>query len=269
MPDGRPHVAGRPEFTRLQYAFAAHIRDPEHRPAPRDVEDRRMAIYCELFYNNVEAFLSSSFPVLRSILDDTAWHAMSRAFFSTHRSRSPLFPEIPREFLNWLREEREPPADDPPFLCELAHYEWVDLAVSIAEETVDADGIDPGGDLLDAVPVLSPLVWHMTYEYPVHRISPDFLPDASGRAPTSLVVYRDRDDEVGFMEINPVTKRLLELLEENRGAIGRQLLQQIAVEMSHPQPEVVIRGGLEILERLRNRDIIPGTRLPGNHTTPA
>jgi hypothetical protein len=260
MPRRRPRVAGQPEFIRRQYEFAAHIRDPEHRPAPADVEDRRMAIYRELFYNNVESFLSGTFPVLRRIHTDTDWHAVVRAFFSSHLSHSPLFLEIPREFLNWLREEREPQVNDHPFLYELAHYEWVELAVSIAEETVDRDGVDPAGDLLEAIPVLSPLVWHMAYTHPVHKIGPGYLPDAADGQPTYLVVYRDRDDEVGFMEINPVIKRLLELLEANSGATGRTLLQQIATEMSHPQPEVVIRSGLDILENLRRRDIVPGTR---------
>ncbi len=253
-------MADRPEFVRHQYAFAAHIRDPEHRPAPPGIEDRRMAIYRELFYNNVENILGGTFPVLRRIHEDTAWHAMVRGFYSRHRSRSPLFPEIPREFLNWLRDEREPHADDYPFLYELAHYEWVELAVSVTEETPGRDDIDPGGDLLDGTPVLSPLAWNLAYEYPVHRIGPGFLPDASGKHPTYLVVYRDRDDEVGFMEINPVVRRLLELLGEDGDATGRQLLGRIADEMSHPRPDVVMRGGLEALENLRSRDIVPGTR---------
>jgi len=253
-------MAGRPEFVRRQYEFAAHIRDPEHRPAPADVDDRRMAIYRELFYNNMENFLSGSFPVLRKIHDDTAWHAMVRAFYSSHLSHSPLFPEIPREFLNWLREEREAGVADYPFLYELAHYEWVELAVSIAEESIDLDSIDPAGDLLDAIPVLSPLVWHLSYTYPVHTIGPGHLPAAPGPNPTYLVVYRNRQDEVGFIEINPVTKRLLELLDADSAATGRQILAQIAGEMSHPQPEQVIRSGLGILENLRNRDIVPGTR---------
>lgn len=250
----------RPEFIRRQYEFAAHIRDPQHSPAPTDVEERRMAIYRELFYNNVEGFLSSTFPVLRKIHDDARWHAMARAFFAAHRSHSPLFLDIPREFLTWLREEREPQPADLPFLYELAHYEWAELALSVSEEDIDADNVDPAGDLLDAVPVLSPLVWHLAYEYPVHKIGPDHQPDRAGAQPTFLVVYRDRSDEVGFMEINPVTKRLLELLEENSTATGRELLARIAAEMSHPQPEVVIRGGHDILENLRARDIVTGSR---------
>ena len=37
------------------------------------------------------------------------------------------------------------PWRDPPFLAELAHYEWVELALMVAEETIDLDSIDPNG----------------------------------------------------------------------------------------------------------------------------
>ncbi len=253
-------AAGQPDFIRRQYEFAAHIRDPENRPAPPDVEDRRMAIYRELFYNNVEGFIANTFPVLRSLLDDTAWHVMVREYFSGHRAQTPYFLEIPREFLAWLERERTPRDDDLPFLRELAHYEWVELALSVSEETVDAEDVDRDGDLLDDVPVLSPLAWHFTYAYPVHEIAPGNVPQAPGEQPSCLVIYRDRNHEVGFLEINPVTKRLLELVGSGTGQTGRQVLGQIASEMNHPNPAVVIQGGTDILGQLHEKDIITGTR---------
>ena len=255
-----PHMETTPEFTRQQYAFAAHIRDPEHKPAPDGVEDRRMAIYRALFYNNVEGFLSNSFPVLRALHADQQWHAMARDFFAHHRAQTPLFLEIPREFLGWLQNERTARADDLPFLHELAHYEWVELALTISEATLDRDDVNPAGDFLTGIPLLSPLAWHMSYHYPVHRIGPDFLPDEPDGTTTSLVVYRNREDEVGFMEINPVTKRLLELVNGNDTDNGEQLLNRIAAEMSHPQPGVVVSGGIEILKGLAQKDIILGTK---------
>jgi hypothetical protein len=247
-----------PEFTRQQYEFAAHIRDPEQQPAPGGIEDRRMAIYRELFYNNVEGFLSSTFPVLRKLHEDRPWHAMARDFFAHHPSQTPLFLEIPREFLGWLEHERTAQTDDLPFLYELAHYEWVELALSISEESFDQHDINSKGDLMTGIPVLSPLAWHLSYRFPVHKIGPDFLPDEAGEAPTNIVVYRNREDEVCFMEVNPVTKRLLELVSENNNESGEQLLARIATEMSHPQPDVVVRGGSEILEGLAQKDIIAG-----------
>jgi len=249
-----------PEFTRRQYEFAAHIRDPEHKPAPGGIADRRMAIYRELFYNNVEGFLSTTFPVLRKLHEDKQWHAMARDFFAHHHAQTPLFLEIPREFLAWLKNERTGQADDLPFLYELAHYEWVELALSISEETLDQAGVNPEGDFLTGIPVLSPLAWHMSYRYPVHRIGPDFLPNEPDETTTNIVVYRNREDEVGFMEINLVTKRLLELITAADNKTGEQLLQAIATELSHPQPEVVVNGGMDILNNLLKKNILLGTK---------
>ena len=251
-----------PDFIRRQYEFAAHIRDPENQPAPGDIEDRRMGIYRELFFNNVESFIAGTFPVLRKILDDNTWHALIRDYFSRHRSRTPLFLEMPREFLTWLETERGKQEGDLPFLRELAHYEWVELALSISEESLDVPGVDSNGNLLKGIPVLSPLAWHLAYNYPVHRIGPDFLPDSQGDSPTCLVVYRTRDNEVGFMEINPVTKRLLELVDEDSDETGEALLSRIALEQNHPNPEVVIKGGEEILDNMKQKDIILGTKQP-------
>lgn len=251
-----------PDFIRLQNEFAAHIRDPDHRPAPPGIEDRRMGIYRELFYNNVESFMSGSFPVLRKLMEDEAWHSLIRAYFAQHRSRTPLFTEMPREFLAWLEAERGEHPDDPPYLRELAHYEWVELALAIAEETPDMLSIDPDGDLLAGVPVLSPLARHLAYRYPVHRIGPDYRPLVPEQEPTFLVVYRDRSHKIGFLEINAVTKRLLELIEQASGASGRTLLERVAAELNHPDPRVVIHGGRGILHELHRKGIIPGTKQP-------
>lgn len=248
------------EFQRVQYAFAAHLRDPQRNPAPPGVEDRRMKIYRELFYNNVEGFVAGAFPVLRRLYADAAWHGMIRDYFSRHRAHTPFFHRIAEEFLHYLQDERAPQPEDPPFLLELAHYEWVELALSVSEAEPDSAGVDPAGDLLDGVPVLSPLAWNLAYRYPVHRISPEFRPTEPDAQPTHIVVYRDRSDKVGFLEINAVTARLLRLIEEHPDRSGRQQLQAIAAELKHPRPEAVIEGGREMLEGLRRRDIILGIR---------
>lgn len=246
-------------FQRLQYRFAAHLRDPQRFAAPRGIESRRMKIYTELFYNNVEGFLANAFPVLRRITSEACWHAMARDFFARHQSHQPLFHKIAEEFLKYLERERGRVKGDPPFLRELAHYEWVELALSVAQDPPDEEPVDPDGDLMEQVPRVSPLAWSLSYEFPVHRISPDFQPDAPGGAPTHLVVYRNRQDEVKFMEINAVTARLLQLMAARRST-GRQLLLRLARELKHPQPEAVVAEGRTILSGLRERGIIGGTQ---------
>ncbi|NNJ97521.1 MAG: DUF2063 domain-containing protein [Gammaproteobacteria bacterium] len=247
-----------PSFKKHQYDFTAHLRDPEHNPAPEGIEDRRVGIYRDLLYNNVEGFIANGFPVLRSIYSDDDWHKMVRDFFARHQCTTPYFLEISQEFLDYLQSEREPQAEDPQGLLELAHYEWVELALMVADDNVDLIGIDPNGELRAGHPVLSPLAWPLAYQYPVHRMGPDYLPAAPPDQPTYLVVYRNRNDEVRFLEINPVTARLINLLQDNPEITGELALDQIVQEINHPQPELVIEAGVSALQELQRYGIVLG-----------
>ena len=250
------NTASPPGFIQTQYAFTRHIRDPQHVPCPADVEQRRMRIYSELFYNNVESFIADSFPVLRQITDDEAWHEMIRDYFQRHKAKTPLFPELPREFLYYLEHERQASEQDYPFMLELAHYEWLELALSLSELEPDQEIIQ--GDLLHGVPVLSPLAWLFSYRYPVHQIGPDFLPDEAPQQPSYLLLYRDAEDEVHFMELNPVTARLIHLIQENAQQSSEQMLLEIAREIQHPEPGLVIQAGMDILQDLQTRGVVLG-----------
>ncbi len=264
MPRSESPVADK-TFTELQYQFAAHIRHPDKHPKPEGVEERRMAIYRELFFNNIEGFISSGFPVLRSITEEDDWLLMVRKFFDQYRCHSPYFLEIAGEFLTWLSNQREPESWDQPFMQELAHYEWVELALDTSEARLSDIAVDGGGDLLQGHPVQSPLAWSLMYQFPVHRISQQYLQQQSLEQPpeqaTFLMVYRNSEDRVKFMEINQLTARLLYLLSEDEALSGAQALQQIAEEMAHPQPEQIMAGGASLLEQLRDKEIILGTRL--------
>lgn len=219
-----------------------------------------MQIYRDLLYNNLAGFIEGGFPVLRRLYADRDWHRMVRDFFARHRCQTPYFLEIAQEFLTYLESEREAQAEDPPFLSELAHYEWVELALSVDDTEDDISGIDQNGDLLDGAPVVSSLAWVLAYSYPVHRIGPEFRPTQPSPQPHYLLVYRDRSDEVQFLELNPVTARLIDLSREDRGETGLQLLEAIARELGYSNPDAVIQGGAETLSALRDHGVILGTR---------
>ncbi|HVK98776.1 MAG TPA: putative DNA-binding domain-containing protein [Dongiaceae bacterium] len=246
---------------RLQYAFAAHLRDPQANPAPVGIEERRLAIYRDLFFNNIQNFLVGGFPVLHRLLGDDAWRILTRDFFSHHQSKTPYFLQIGQEFLHYLQHERTPQPGDPAFMLELAHYEWLELAADVDPDHILEQGFDPQGDLLEGRPLLSPLAYVAGYTFPVHRIGPDFQPQQPGEQPTWLIIYRDRDDHVRFMEINAVTARLLMLLQEDATLNGRRAIDQVQAELQHPQPELVLQGGLQALEHLRRSGIVLGIEL--------
>ncbi len=207
-----------------QRAFAAHLRDPEHVPPPAGIEPRRMAIYRELFFKNVCDLLGGAFPVARRILGAERWQRLVRDFYAHHRAHTPYFLELPREFLEWLPSRSERPAGEPAFLEELAHYEWVELALAISEAEAPAPAAAAAGDPLDRPLAVSPLAWPLAYSWPVHRLSPEHQPAEPPAAPTFLVVYRDAAEAVQFLEIGADTARLLEAFEQAPGTTARQAL---------------------------------------------
>lgn len=251
----------RSPFQDKQYAFAAHLRDPDNVPAPGGIEDRRMAVYRELFFNNLFSLLGTFFPVLRKIYGDAGWRHLVRQFMKHHKAETPYFLKLPEEFLTFLQQSYAPREDDFAFLSELAHYEYVELALSISTDENDLDGVDPEGDLLAGVPVKSVLAWAFAYHYPVQRISPEFLPSEPAEQPVYLAVFRRADDKVRFLELNAVTAALLDAVENNQdGLTGEQLLRKLAVTIHFPDADALLGHGLEALEEMRQLDILTGAR---------
>lgn len=241
-----------------QFRLAAHLRDPATNPPPPDLEDRRLSIYRELFFNNIEGLLSGNFPVIRKTLGEARWRELVRTFYVQHRSQTPLFAEIGREFIRFLQGRAEAGSQDPGWLAEMAHYEWVELGLQIADDEFPLH--DPEGDLMSGVPVLSPVAWPLAYTWPVPQIGPDFQPAIPPDSHTLLLVRRDAQYEVRFAEISPLVFRLLEILRTGEMS-GRQALLQLAQEAAVDDLPAFLEQGRAMLQRMRTEGTLLGTPL--------
>ena len=101
----------------------------------------------------------------------------------------------------------------------------------------------------------------LSYQYPVHEICVDFQPQTPLPQPLWLLVYRDRDDQVRFMEINAPTARLLQLIEENPNSTGFQVVGQLAEELQFADVEKLAEFARDILLQMHQRDILVGASL--------
>jgi uncharacterized protein len=243
-----------PRFLELQRRFAAHIRDPAGTPVPGEVSPSRMAVYVDLFFRNLEQLLGSAFPVIRKILADRDWQQLVRAFMSRHQSRTPLFPEIGVEFVEFLTTEQGA-RHGPPFLAELAHYERLELEVSLAEDDVGA-AVRVPDDLMNQPLRRAQSARMARYQFPVHRIGPDFQPDVAPDTPTFLLVYRDREDRVQFLELNAMSYALLTLLELTPGTTARAALRALASSVGHADEPALERDGRRMLQELCERGVL-------------
>lgn len=227
-------------FETTQEVFTQRIRSAEFVHLP-GVEDRRLTIYRELFYNNVESFVSGTFPVLKECVSSDTWHKMVRHFFIHHSCESPYFLEISEEFLQYLAADINKPFKLPTYAYSLAHWEWMELFADayVANKPYEVTSIHLDEDALTTVEC----AWLQAYEHPVHEIVPNEDVEAK---PTFLLIYRDAQLAVGFIELNPLSYILFEALSNNTHKTIKALVEDIAV--SHGMPlQQLLPGALETI----------------------
>lgn len=248
-----------PAFIRAQRAFARHVRDPEHVPAPAGLPEARLAVYRYAVYHNIERFMADNFPRIKGVMPPDRWQALVRDYLVRHPATTPVFARLPAEFLAYLEHARSDP-EDPPFLHELAHFDWLENFVGTDEREIVLDGIDRDGDLLTGTIIVNPIHIVQTYRYPVHAISADFTPaDPPARA-THLVAFRDCADHYGVIDLNAVSRQLFLAVRDTPARNARQILADMARQLGQSNVSAVVQGGLDILTRMRRQGLILGTR---------
>lgn len=245
-----------PSFQQYQLAFTAHIRDPLHWPRPKNVVAKRMDVYKEIVFNNLFESVSACFPVAQKVIGKRAWLKLIRGFFCEHSSSTPIFRKIPEEFLAYLSNINSFKSESIPcYLTSLCHYEWIELLVSTMKDEEVKFDINAKGDLCSQQPAFTPTLQLLNYEYAVQRISPRYKP--KDITSTQLLVYRNAEFVVKFIELNLVTYRLIEILKQEKMNC-EQALTLLAKELNQVHSESFIAFGVEVLEDLRNQGVIIG-----------
>jgi len=245
-------------FQDLQRQFLAHLRNPELQPLPTGFDQQGAAIYVDLLYNKFNDSLTTCFPVTYAILGETAWQRLLRDFIAEHRCLSPYYRQIPDEFMLYLQNERQV-IGDLPFLSELAHFEWIELVLSIAEpEPVVSEALTDT-HILDAVLVFAPVIKLLYYVWPVQQINQTYQPDEPPALATHILGFRDAADQVQFIALNPATASLLMHLQN--GHTATQVLQELGKDLKPSELSNLMLFGKNILTDLHRHGAIIGINI--------
>lgn len=233
----------------FQHDFGRYVRDPDAVSCPPGIPSRRAKIYEELLFNNLRGFVNACFPVCRRVLGEEAWERLMRDFFRDWRCDTPIFSEIPAEFVSYLTSDEVWEAL-PEWFASLAHYEWVELSVDLSDEAkFPVDDLSSDRDTLRVNPTLR----NLAYQWPVHTISENHRP--SQPAVTYLLVYRDNAFAVQFAEINAMTSHLIEQVTKHPDN-SENLLLMLAEEIQVPPSEQWMAFGKSTLDDLLTQEIL-------------
>jgi hypothetical protein len=242
-------------FQNLQRQFLAHLRSPEQQPLPTGFDQQGAALYVDLLYNKFNDSLTTCFPVTYAILGETVWQQLLKNFIAEHRCLSPYYRQIPDEFVQYLKNERQV-INDLPFLAELAHFEWIELTLSIAEaEPIVTESLSDL-QLMEAVLVFTPVLKLLHYVWPVQQINRAYQPDEPPSVATHILGFRDAADQVQFIALNLATASLVLQLQNQYTA--KQTLQELGKDFTPSELSNLMLFGKDILADLYRQGAIIG-----------
>ncbi|TPG75686.1 HvfC family RiPP maturation protein [Pseudomonas arsenicoxydans] len=246
----------KPSLVEQQGTLGRYLRDPDHCAPPSEMNATRAQVYRDLIFANLSTLLSGTFPVLIKILGDEQWRTLVRIFLRDYRAQTPKFGEIAKEFIEFLAAEPQALSEGtwPPFMVELAHYEWVEMAL----QQSDAEPLAPSDAamILERPLQVSPLAWPLAYGWPVQLVGPDVQPEAAPAQPTLLLVRRAEDWSVKFSELSPLAWRLLQRIEQFPELNGAAQLEGLAVEAGASGSAEFMESGAALLRQMHGEGVV-------------
>ena len=241
------------DFRQYQFALARHLRDPLGVPAPEGVSASAVIACTQEMAHNLNELLMPAFASTRAVLGEDLWQHTLRLFLHDAPTHAPWGTAVQEAFVKFLGHNSLV-QHLPPWLEDLAHFEWLQSAVAVADVVWPAH--DPQGQLLQGVVVLNPTHVEVMYDWPVQRINLAHKPFEM--QPTYLSILRDVRDKVHVVESSRFRRHLIDLLRQ--GQTGAQALEAMAKWLDHPEVETFVQEGLPVLKQLQREGVVLGTQ---------
>lgn len=239
------------DFRYFQFALARHLRDPLTAPLPMGVDTQDATACTQEMVRQVCHVLEPAFPLTQALLGDDIWEHTVRLFLKNAPNHAPWVSATQRAFVDHVCESQDV-QNLPAWLQDLAHFEWLQSAVSNA--SVQWPAFDAAGDVMRETVVLNPTHVEAAYEWPVHSMDTDHQPNDMQSVHVS--VLRDLHNELHVYESSVFRGQLLELLRE--GQTGEQAFQVLARWLSHPEPDAFVQEGQAVMAQLQREGIVLG-----------
>ena len=191
-----------------QQRFAQAIREGE---AADGLPQDRLNVYIRLIRNNIHSFIDRCYTETPQYLDSGEWGRLKEDFIRDARAQTPYFQEIAGEFLQYCQSL--PLSDD--FLA-LMDFEHTQLLAEVAQTDSQASPADSD----DLAYTLSPTAFVRRYQYDVT--------DELQAAETTVLVWRDSEDDVMYQTLDDFDALLLETLVDTPASLNG--LQAILAE---------------------------------------
>jgi hypothetical protein len=218
----------------------------------------RLALYRRLIRNNLTGVAEKMLGRTRARMDAAlpgVFDASFDAFLSEVGPRTHYLRDVPGEFLDWVLPRWKDRADVPPWAGDLARHELLEFQVGAADAPREAPAVSEVA--LERGVVVREPVRLARYAYAVHELSEDAADtrEPTARA-TALLVHRDEEHAVRFLDLTPFAASLMERLLA--GATLSRAVHDASAEIGAQLTDKLLEDTARLLAELGERGIVLG-----------
>lgn len=212
----------------------------------------RTGVYGGLVGRTVLGAVQNQLPATARHLSESARVALVQRFLEEAPPRSPYLRDVPFEFAMWM-EGQWGALGVPAHLPDLARFELLAFAAGSAES--GPRPAEPAPLAADRPVWLDGTVHLARLDHAVHLLlAGEDTPPLPEQRPVALLVHRDADNEVRWLELDPTSMEALRLLvhgtpfgeaiRETARALGRPLDASLIETVSATLADLATRGAL-------------------------
>ncbi len=204
-------------------------------------------IYYHLLRANLQELFFNIYPRLKGHLGEESWQFLLDQFLIHHKARTPYFYQVPDEFLSFLWHNKAQ-YSQWPWLWSLAHFEWMELVASVADEAWPES--DP------TRPRCSPLAYYCQYEYAVYPEDGDYTPLSLRERPWQGIVYRNKAHEVQWFACEPWSALIFTALQQAENKNSGDVVSYLQKQVSHESTDTIRQSLMAWCDEWRKLDIL-------------
>ncbi|MDO4682529.1 MAG: putative DNA-binding domain-containing protein [Lautropia sp.] len=191
-----------------------------HQPLPNGAAPQGVEAQLAQMRHAMTDIVTRCFPLCRQLIGDEDWKTLLDRFLASDGLHEATHVhQVPRAFIAFLQGPAEA-GQLPPWMPELAHYEWIEMEVISATQKAPEYG--PQGI------ALSPRLRLQAYDWPVQQIRPDHV--AIAPELSFFAVYQNRAGDIRFSQLSPAAAQMLGILQTN-GCDWHRACQKLARQL--------------------------------------
>jgi uncharacterized protein len=186
---------------------------------PKSSIDENIDQYRRLVFNNVMDIIESTFPLAYKLVGSYKWTKLVKEYFAVYTCTSPLFWQMPNEFLDYVKLNSTELQIQFPQLINLMDMEWMEIEVfMMPDELISPFTIE--GDMNQDKLIVNPELKILPLNYPVFSKKSNKI-NASDFSQYFISIHRNHTDKnVSINELGLIQVEILLYLHEHSNTLN-------------------------------------------------